>query len=64
MKITVSKHTTIDWEAVKNELCAHSSEAVGWLVAEAQRVAPAIGEGETRTIKQKIGKITIRRSKD
>lgn len=64
MKITVSKHTTIDWQLVKNEIALGAAEAVDELVTFAQEEADKLLPGNSITISRNVGKITIRRSKD
>lgn len=65
MKITVSKHTTIDWEAIKNEFSAQAIKAIDSVIAEAKEYNLAeLPEGKSIAFASKLGKITIRRSKD
>ena len=64
MKITVSKHTTIDWDNVKNAIMGQLEESINALIIEAKSKVPHLNEGASATVKTQIGKITIRRAKD
>lgn len=65
MKITVSKHTTIDWEAVRKQFIEQLNNALDSLLKEAQEFNfSELPEGKSITFSSDLGKITIRRSKD
>lgn len=64
MKITISKHTTIDWDKVKAGIMEQMEESINSLIDEAKNTVPSLDEGESATVKTKIGKITIRRAKE
>jgi len=65
MKITVSKHTTIDWEAVRKQFIEQTNNALDSLLKEAQDFNyEELPEGKSVTFSSDLGKITIRRQKD
>lgn len=64
MKITVSKHTTIDWEKVKGELTEQATSAIEDLIGEGVDASKELKPGETKTLSSDVGKIVLRRAKD
>ena len=64
MKLITGKHTTIDWEAVKNELSGEASQAITELIDSAKNAELDLAAGASKTISTNVGKLTIRRMKD
>jgi hypothetical protein len=65
MKITVSKHTTIDWEAVRKQFIEQANNAIDTLLKEAQEFNfDELPQGKSVSFSSDLGKITVRRSKD
>lgn len=64
MKITVSKHTTIDWQSIGNEIQSATTAAIEELIEEAKKTADQLKPGASATVSANVGRITIRKARD
>lgn len=65
VKITISKYSpTPDWDAIKNDLSADASVAIGQLLTAAQDAVQQLKLGESKTVSGNVGRITIRKARD